>query len=217
MRHLLAAIAAVTFSGVLALATPAHADAAPATVLGADGFSVVVGAADAPVQLEIFCEPQCPICAHFEDASGDALSQRLATGDLAVTYRWLTFLDDKRDNDTSARIANTLLLAADPGTSAPSYQGFVTEMYRAQNGSPDAPSATQLATMAAHNGVSGLAIARIAIDLPAADTALMNSTNMTRLKQVNPDNPGTPTVYNLNTNEVIDAQEPGWLDALFAS
>ncbi|BBY55170.1 thioredoxin domain-containing protein [Mycobacterium koreense] len=216
MRYLLAALA-VTLGSAFTLATPAHADTAPGTAIGADGFSVLVGAADAPVQLEIFCEPQCPVCAHFEDASGDALSQRLAAGDLAVTYRWLTFLDGKRNNDTSARIANTLLLAADPGTPAPSYQGFVTEMYRAQNGSADAPSATQLATMAAHNGVSGMAIARIAIDLPAADTALMNSTNMTRLKQVNPDNPGTPTVYNLNTNDVIDAQESGWLDSLFVS
>jgi len=216
MRHLWAAIA-VALSGVFAIAAPAHAETAPATVLGADGFSVIVGATDAPVQLEIFCEPQCPICARFEDASGDALSQRLAGGDLAITYRWVTFLDDKRHNDTSARIANTLLLAADPGTSAPSYQGFVTEMYREQNGSADPPSATQLATMAARNGVSGLAIARIAIDLPAVDTAVMNSTNMTRLEQVNPENPGTPTVYDLNTNEVVDAQGPGWLDSLFAS
>jgi hypothetical protein len=31
---------------------------------------------------------------------------------------------------------------------------------------------------------------------------------------VNPADPGTPTVYDLKTNRVVDIQDPGWLDAL---
>lgn len=216
MRYLWGALV-VAVGTVFAAAAPAHAVIVPGTALGPDGFSVILGSAEAPVQLEIFCEPQCPICAQFEGASSDALTRRLASGDLAVTYRWVTFLDGKRHTNKSARIANALILAADPGTPATAYQGFVAEMYREQDPHGDRPTATDLATMAARNGVAGWPIARIAIDLPAVDTAVMNSTNMTRLKQVNPDNPGTPTVYDLNNNRVIDPQGAGWLDALFAS
>lgn len=216
MRYLWGALV-IAVGSVVAAAAPAHADIAPGTALGPDGFSVVLGAAEAPVHLEIFCEPQCPVCAQFEAASSDALTRRLASGQLAVTYRWVTFLDDKRHNNKSARITNALILAADPGTPATAYQGFVTEMYREQDPHSDRPTATDLATMAARNGVAGLPIARIAIALPAVDTAVMSSTNMTRLKQVNPDNPGTPTVYDLNNNRVIDPQDAGWLDALFVS
>lgn len=215
MRYLWGAL--VLAVGSVFAAAPAHADVAPGTMLGPDGVSVVLGAAGAPVHLEIFCEPQCPVCAQFEDAANDALRSRLASGELAVTYRWVTFLDDKRRNNKSARIANALILAVDPGTPATAYQGFVAEMYRGQDPHSDRPTPTDLATMAARNGVPGLPIARIAIDLPATDTAAMNSTNMARLKQVNPENPGTPTVYDLNNNRVIDPQGAGWLDALFVS
>lgn len=214
MRYLWGVIV-VAVGCALTAAGPARADAAPATALGPDGFSVVLGSAGAPVHLEIFCEPQCPICAHFMAASGDGLAHRLGSGELSVTYRWLTFLDAKRNNSKSARISNALILAADPATPPAGYQGFVNELYRTQDPHNAGPFAGELATMAARNGVAGLAIARIAIELPAVDTAAMNDTNMTRLKQVNPENPGTPTVYNLDTNSVVDAQDPGWLDALF--
>ena len=41
-----------------------------------------------------------------------------------------------------------------------------------------------------------------------------NDANKARLKDEHPDDPGTPTVYNLNTRSVVDLQDPGWLDAL---
>ncbi|MGV0634941.1 thioredoxin domain-containing protein [Mycolicibacillus trivialis] len=214
MRYLWAAV--VVALGCL-VTGPAHADVAPATTVAADGFSVLLGSPDAPVQLEIFCEPQCPVCAQFEDASGGALAHRIGNGELAVTYRWLTFLDQKRGTDKSDRIANALILAADPATPPVAYQGFVNEIYRQQDAHSPSPSAAELATMAARSGVGGMAIARIAIDLPAVDTAAMSSANMDRLKQVNPDNPGTPTVYDLGSHTVVDVQDGGWLDALFAS
>ena len=44
----------------------AHADV-PRT---SDGNGVLVGSWIAPVQLEIFCEPQCPDCKAFEAADG---------------------------------------------------------------------------------------------------------------------------------------------------
>jgi hypothetical protein len=46
------------------------------------------------------------------------------------------------------------------------------------------------------------------------DAAAVNEANKARLKEANPDNPGTPTIYNLNTKSVVDTQDPAWLDAL---
>ena len=69
----------------------AHADV-PRTI---DGNGVLVGSWIAPVQLEIFCEPQCPHCAEFGVDDGDRLAAALASGRLAITYRWLTFLDEQ--------------------------------------------------------------------------------------------------------------------------
>ena len=107
----------------------AHADVPRTT----DGSGVVVGSGAAPVQLEIFCEPQCPHCAELESKYGDRFAADLASGRLAVTYRWLAFLDEKHHNDVSARVGNALFLAADPTTSATAYQAFVQDLYHHQS------------------------------------------------------------------------------------
>lgn len=210
MRYLVA----VVVLALCCLAPVAHADS-PGTALTDDGYGVRAGSADAPVQLEIFCEPQCPHCAQFEAASNAALAGQLDSGKIAVTYRWLTFLDAKHDNDASARAATALIAAAEPATAARAYQGFVAELYRQQDG--PAPTVTDLATMAAQNTVAPMAIARIAAGIPVVDTVAMNSANRERLDRQNPDHPGTPTVYELNSHTVVDTQDADWLDKLVAS
>jgi hypothetical protein len=175
-----------------------------------DGYGVVVGSVDAPVQLEIFCEPQCPHCAQFESSYGQQVADNLGSGRLAVTYRWLTFLDDKHHNDTSARVSNALFLAADPTTSATAYQAFVQDWYRTGGN----PSNDDLAAMARASGVPEWVAMRIAAGVPAVDTAAMNDANRARLKAANPEDPSTPTVYDLKANRVIDLQDPAWLDTL---
>ena len=125
----------------------AHADV-PRT---ADGNAVMAGSGDAPAQLEIFCEPQCPHCAELESTYGDRVAGDLASGRLAVTYRWLTFLDDKHHNDVSARVTNALFLAADPSTSPTAYQAFVQDLYRHQ--SQDGPNNNDIAAMARESGI----------------------------------------------------------------
>ncbi|MEZ0362727.1 thioredoxin domain-containing protein [Mycobacterium sp. pUA109] len=220
-RRNLTAITAITAVAVMALCglvagiPLARADVAPGTTVTGDGYGVLVGAPDAPVQLEIFCEPQCPHCAQFEAASDADLARHLGSGQVAVTYRWLTFLDGKHDNDASARAATALIAAADPTTPATAYQEFVADLYRHQDA--DGRSATDLATMAAQNRVGPMAIARIAAALPVVDTAAMNTANRDRLTAANPDNPGTPTVYDLNAHRVVDTQDAAWLDKLVVS
>src|SRR5699024_6226283 len=95
---------AVIAACLMASAAPARADIGQqGTALTSDGYGVLLGSADAPVRLEIFCEPQCPDCAEFEAASGEQIAGELGAGRLAVTYRWLTFLEAKKHNDTSTR------------------------------------------------------------------------------------------------------------------
>jgi protein-disulfide isomerase len=106
----------------------------------ADGNGILAGSVVAPIQLEIFCEPQCPHCAELESTYGDRIAADVAGGRLAVTYRWLTFLDGKHHNDVSARVTNALFLAADPSTSPTAYQAFVQDLYRHQ--SHDGPTTT---------------------------------------------------------------------------
>lgn len=198
---------------LLGTAGPAHADPA-VTARTDDGQGVRLGAADAPVQLAIFCEPQCPVCAAFEGESGDRLVEGLASHRLAVTYRWLTFLDERRGTDTSARLAGALMTAADPATAPVAYQNFVAQLYRQPgDGNPAA-----VAAIARAAGIPGPIADRIAAVDPAGepgmDTAAMAAANRRRLVGIDPQNPGTPTVYDLNTNTVVDTDEPGWLERL---
>jgi Thioredoxin len=186
----------------------AHADM-PRT---ADGNGVLAGSGDAPVQLAIFCDPQCPDCAELESTYGDRVAGDLASGRLAVTYRWLTFLDDKHHNDVSARVTNALFLAADPSTSPTAYQAFVQDLYRHQ--SQDGPNNNDIAAMSRESGIPEVVADRIAAGEYAVDTAALNDANRARLAQVNPANPGTPTVYDLEANRLVDIQDPGWLDDL---
>jgi Thioredoxin len=203
---LLAAAAPLMWSATLGVAG-AHADV-PRT---GDNNGVLVGSGAAPVQLEIFCDPQCPYCAEFESTNGNPVADRVASGRLAVTYRWLTFLDDRHHNDVSARATNALFSAADPTTLPTAYQAFVQDLYQHQ--SAGGPSNDELAAMARESGVPDMVADRIAAGDNAVDTAAVNDANKARLKEENP-NPGTPTVYDLNTKSIVDTQDPGWLDKL---
>jgi protein-disulfide isomerase len=208
MRFCLRVWAATALWLVMFATGTAHADVSRS----ADGNAVLAGSGDAPVQLEIFCEPQCPDCAELESTSGDRIAGDLANGRLAVTYRWLTFLDDRRHNDVSARVTNALFLAADPSTSPTAYQAFVQDLSRHQ--SKDGRSNNDIAAMARESGIFDAVADRIAAGEYVVDTAALNDANRARLAQVNPANPGTPTVYDLKASRLVDIQDPGWLDAL---
>jgi hypothetical protein len=167
------------------------------------------------VQLEIFIEPQCPHCAQFESIYGDKIAGYLSDGRLAMTYRPMTFLDKKNQNDASARIGNALFLAVDVATPATAHQAFVQNLYRRQNGvSP--PTNDDIAAIARESGVPEWVATRIAAGDPAVDGNAMADANSERLKAENPSNPVTPTVYDLKANRAVDIQDPGWLDDMFS-
>jgi hypothetical protein len=209
MRSYLGILAAALWMVIFSTST-AHADV-PRT---GDGDGVLLGSPIAPVQLEVFCDPQCPYCAEFESSYGDRLAGALAGGRLAVTYRWLTFLDARHHNDVSARATNALFLGADPAVSPAAYQAFVQDLYRHQ--SSDGPGNDDLATMARESGMPSWLADRIAAADNVVDAAAVNDANKALLKEENPENPGTPTVFNLNTKSVVDTQDPDWLDELIS-
>lgn len=100
----------------------------------------------------------------------------------------MTFLDARRGNDTSARVGNALMAAADPATSAATYQTFVNELYR--NGGT--PNLEEIATTARDSGLPAHVVDRIAAGEFAVDPTSMNAFNRVQLLAANPESPGTP-------------------------
>src|ERR1700744_5767964 len=176
MRSYLGVLAAMLVL-VMFTTNTAHADV-PRTL---DGDGVLVGSWIAPVQLAVFCEPQCPHCAEFESTDGDRLAAALATGRLAITYRWMTFLDGRHHNDVSARLTNALFLAADPATPPTAYQAFVQDLYRHQSAA--GPTNADIAAMARKSGITEVVADRIAAGYIVVDAAAVNEANKARLKE----------------------------------
>lgn len=186
----------------------------PGVALTADGFGIIAGRPDAPAQIEVYTEPQCTHCAHLQDTDGPELKSLIALGLLTVTYRPVTFLDT--EYGYSAKVANAMFLAAAHGTSAPALQAYVATLWGHQNPGGSAPSDGQLAGWAADAGVSAEAVATIQFGEHAVDTDEMTITNETRLQEIRDGDAGTPTVYDLTGNTVVDIQEDGWLAKLTA-
>ncbi|MEN4451812.1 thioredoxin domain-containing protein [Mycobacterium sp. SM3041] len=186
----------------------------PGVTLTADGFGIIAGRPDAPAQIEVYTEPQCTHCAHLQDTDGPELKSMIALGLLTVTYRPVTFLDT--EYGYSAKVANAMFLAAAHGTSAPALQAYVATLWGHQNPGGSAPSDGQLAGWAADSGVSAESVATIQFGAHAVDTDEMTMTNETRLQEIRDGDAGTPTVYDLTGNTVVDIQETGWLAKLTA-
>ena len=186
----------------------------PGVTLTADGFGIIAGRPDAPAQIEVYTEPQCTHCAHLQDTDGPELKSLIALGLLTVTYRPVTFLDT--EYGYSAKVANAMFLAAAHGTSAPALQAYVATLWGHQNPGGSAPSDGQLAGWAADSGVSAEAVTTIQFGEHAVDTDEMTMTNETRLQEIRDGDAGTPTVYDLTGNTVVDIQETEWLAKLTA-
>src|SRR5882757_10912630 len=96
-----------------------------------DGFGIRAGSEDAPVQVELYTEPQCSHCADLQHDFGDQIAYYIGIGALAVTYRPVTFLDQVPDG-YSSHVAKAMFAAAAPGgaegtdgTTARAFQHFV--------------------------------------------------------------------------------------------
>jgi protein-disulfide isomerase/uncharacterized membrane protein YphA (DoxX/SURF4 family) len=96
--------------GVQASRIPAPTGPVPAGVSLTDG--VTVGKATAPVTLDLFEDPQCPVCAQFESQVGPTIAGWISSGKVKIHYHVISFLDSESSTKYSSRAANALYAAA---------------------------------------------------------------------------------------------------------
>ena len=213
---IVAAVAALTVTGcsreIEGVAQPDPRQAGVA--VSSDGFGIVVGFPDAPVQLEIFTEPQCSHCAHLQATFGEDIKRHIESGQLAVTYRPMTFLDDEHEIDYSAVVTNALFLAVEPSTKAATFQNFVEDLWANQKLSLVDYTGDDFADIARDSGLSDDIVARISDGDSAVDTDDLASANESLLSEESPESPGTPTVYNLKQKDTVDISDDAWLEHL---
>jgi hypothetical protein len=88
----------------------APSDAAPTPTGHTPQGGVLVGNANAPHEMILYEDPQCPFCRQFEELTGPVLTAAVDAGSLAVEYRMRCFLGAE-----SVRADNALALAAEAG------------------------------------------------------------------------------------------------------
>lgn len=195
----------------------------PATKITDDGYGIIAGDPEAPIQLELFTEPQCTHCADLQNDFGDEIARYMNQGRLAITYRPLTFLDPEQGSDPgdhtaghSARVSNALFLATGPQTSAKVFQRFVEDLWSHQEPGGKGPSDSEIADLARESGVPADAAEKIKSGTSAVNIADMAEVNFEYLYEVNPLQTGTPTVYDLKKEDIVDIYDDNWLSALIS-
>jgi hypothetical protein len=193
-----------------------------------DSFGIRAGLEDAPVQLEIYTEPQCTHCADLQRDFGDQFAYYIGAGQLAITYRPMTFLDTPDTDGHSARVANALFVAATPGgegddavaATGRQFQRFVEQLWAHQQPGGKGPDDEEIADFARTSDVPGFQVHEIetgVTEKSASDLADMESSNFEFLYEVDPLNTGTPTVFDLNAGEKLDIYDDGWLSKVMES
>ena len=194
----------------------------PSATITKDKFGIRAGSEDAPVQLELYTEPQCSHCADLQADFGDQLAYYIGIGQLAVTYRPLTFLD-QQPGGHSAHVASALFAAATPdgpesgATPARAFQKFVEDLWAHQDIGGPGPSNDEMADMAKSVGIPAAAVDAVKSGASDVDTKAMDDANFEFLFEIDQVSTGTPTVYDLKKDEKIDIYDNDWLAKLMAS
>lgn len=186
-------------------------------VVTEDGSGIRIGSVDAPVQLEIYTEPQCRHCADLQADFGDELAYYVAIGRLALTYRPMALLD-KANGRHSARVANAMFAAVSPAvpgttvtTTGPAFQRFVTQLWTLSDGGPNRPTVQEMAGLARATGIPDDQVARIEAVQPAIDTTDTTDANFGYLYLLDPVDTALPYVYDLKKDRRLDVYDDGWL------
>ncbi|WP_197373317.1 DsbA family protein [Mycolicibacterium baixiangningiae] len=187
----------------------------PRTAVTEDGYGILVGDPEAAARIEVFTEPQCPHCATLQADYGREMASYISLGQLAVTYRPVTFLDQTGDH--SARVSNAMFAAADAAPRAVAFQKFVEELWAHQQPGGTGPSDTEMADMARQSGIPATGVQAVAGGGQAVDTLDMSDFNVELLTEINVYGVGTPTVYDLVNNEVLDIDDEDWLSKLIST
>jgi hypothetical protein len=183
----------------------------PGVEVTADGHGIRVGLPDAPVQFEIYTEPQCSHCADFQARFGEDIKSHIQSGLLTVVYRPLTFLDEEFFTDYSEVAVNALFLSVGPTTSASTFQSFVENLWAHQGLADEDFTNGDFADLARESGIAPELVAKIGDGAHAVDAFALNDDNYPSLADLSSGSPGTPTVYDLKRKEVVDIADADWL------
>lgn len=191
-----------------------YGSAQQSTVQVADGVTRV-GAANAPVTIDLYEDFLCPVCAQFETIYGQELAQELDAGKVAVRYHMLDFLNDgSASKNYSTRASAAALCAASDGDGS-AFPPFHTTLFTSgtqpkENAGTDL-SDTQLAGLAKAAGASPAAQTCITSGTKMADATAAAKAGEQQLAatvgQV-----GTPTV--LKDGKSINFQNSNWIAQL---
>jgi protein-disulfide isomerase len=88
------------------------------TLPSGGGLVVNPDAPDDAVQVHVYEDFQCPFCGLLERSAGEGLFAAADTGDIELTYTFMSFLDPVSDDQSSSRAANAALCANDAGVFA---------------------------------------------------------------------------------------------------
>ena len=97
--------------------------AVTATIDPANGSAIVLNPGQAKI-IDVWEDPQCPVCKNFEDANGDYIESLVRDNKATVRFHVLSFLGDE-----SVRAANASFCAADEGQ----YLDFHHALYAVQS------------------------------------------------------------------------------------
>lgn len=128
-------------------------NAVPKGATGFGGPIVLNPAAPANVPtLEVYEDPQCPICREFEAAFGPTLASLVSSGQAKVVVHTMTFLDVGLRNDSSVRAAGAAFCAADRGK----FSEYMAAVYAGQPAQEGVGwTDAELSGFAARVGISG--------------------------------------------------------------
>ncbi|MEN3321840.1 MAG: hypothetical protein V7643_5242 [Mycobacterium sp.] len=194
----------------------------PPLSISKDGYGIVAGFADAPAKIEIYTEPQCNHCADLQADFGDQLAYYIAVGQLEVTYRPMTFLDDK-SGGYSGQVSNALFLATEKAGSpevhatGTEFQRFVEHVWANQRPGGAPPTPDELQDMAKKAGMPDAVAQNIKGGGSAVNTKAMDDANFEFLYEIDNSAMGTPTVYDLAKGEKLDIYDNDWLNKLIQS
>ncbi|PID97042.1 MAG: hypothetical protein CSA84_01380 [Actinomycetales bacterium] len=108
--------------------------AVPQGALGFGEAMVVGQAREGAPTLDIYEDPQCPMCGRFEAIFGETIRDLVESGEARVQVHTMSFLDVNLRNDSSRRAANAMFCAADQGAFA-EYETAVFQGQPAREGS----------------------------------------------------------------------------------
>jgi protein-disulfide isomerase len=194
----------------------------PPLSVSKDGYGIVAGFDNAPAKIEIYTEPQCSHCADLQADFGDQLAYYIAVGQLEVTYRPMTFLDDEAGG-YSGQVSNALFLATEKAGSpevqatGTEFQRFVQEVWAHQSLGAEAPTEDELQDMAKKAGMPEAVALNIKGGGSAVNTKDMDDANFEYLYEIDSLDLGTPTVYDLANGEKLDIYDDDWLSKLIQS